>query len=215
MWLDRAIKWLLPREEHFFVLLSQLARCAHDAATLLVDCVADLDSSSRERTIAKIKEVEHQADLAIAEVYKELNRTFVTPIDRSDIYNLGSELEGITDEIYATAIQIPIHAIAELPPGSAEFAQLIQNATSEIVRGAAQIQSKHGHLEIRKHCKTIKSYEDEGDILFRTQTAHMFKHESNAITLLKHKEFLEGLERTLDLCDDVGNVLSTIVIKNS
>jgi uncharacterized protein Yka (UPF0111/DUF47 family) len=215
MWLDRAIKWLLPREEHFFELLAQLARCANDAGSLLVDCVADLDQSSRERTIAKIKEVEHEADLAIAEVYKELNRTFVTPIDRSDIYNLGSELEGITDEIYSTAIQIPIHAIDDLPNGSTQFAKLIQSATQEIVQGVAHIQSKHGHLEIRKHCKTIKSLEDEGDIVFRTQTAHMFKHETDAIKLLKHKEFLEGLERTLDLCDDVGNVLSTIVIKNS
>jgi uncharacterized protein Yka (UPF0111/DUF47 family) len=83
------------------------------------------------------------------------------------------------------------------------------------LQGVAQIQSKQGHLEIRRHCKTIKSFEDQGDQVFRTQIAQMFKHESNAITLLKSKEFLEGLERTLDLCDDVGNVLSTIVIKNS
>lgn len=215
MWLDRAIKWLLPREEHFFELLSQLAQYAGEAGALLVDCVADRDPASRERTIAKIKEVERSADLTIAEVYKELNRTFVTPIDRSDIYNLGSELEGITDEIYSTAIQIPIHAMDDLPSGSAEFSKLIHSALKEIVAGVGEIKSKSGHLEIRRHCKTIKSYEDQGDIVFREQIAQMFQHESNAITLLKHKEFLEGLERTLDLCDDVGNVLSTIVIKNS
>lgn len=215
MWLERAIKWLLPREEHFFELLTQLARCASDAGSLLVECVTDQDSTSRERTIAKIKEVERAADLAIAEVYKELNRTFVTPIDRSDIYNLGSELEGITDEVYSTALQIRLHSIDELPVGSTEFAKLIQSATEEILQAVTRIQSKHGHLEIRRHCKTIKNFEDEGDHVFRTQIADMFKNESNAIKLLKNKEFLEGLESTLDLCDDVGNVLSTIVIKNS
>lgn len=215
MWLDRTIKWLLPREEHFLELLGQLARSASQAGALLVECVSDLDPSSRERTIAKIKEVEREADLIIAEVYKELNRTFVTPIDRSDIYNLGSELEGITDEICSTTLQIPIHAMEALPEGSIDFARLIHQALQEIVGGVREIQSKRGHLEIRKHCKAIKSYEDQGDILFREQTALMFKTESNPITLLKNKEFLEGLERTLDLCDDVGNVLSTIVIKNS
>jgi len=215
MWLDRAIKWLLPREEHFFDLLSKGARCASETGNLLVDCVSDTDPASRERTIARIKEVEREADLIIAEVYKELNRTFVTPIDRSDIYNLGSELESITDEVCSTALQIPIHAIDELPQGSLEFAKLIQSATQEIVEAVGQIRSKHGHLEIRKHCKTIKSYEDQGDQVFREQMARMFKNETNAIKLLKHKEFLEGLERTLDLCDDVGNALSTIVIKNS
>jgi predicted phosphate transport protein (TIGR00153 family) len=215
MWLERAIKWLLPREEHFFELLTQLARSASDAGSLLVECVTDQDAASRERTIAKIKEVERAADLAIAEVYKELNRTFVTPIDRSDIYKLGSELEGITDEVYSTALEIRLHAIDELPSGSSELAKLIQSATQEILKAVTRIQSKHGHLEIRRHCKTIKSFEDEGDNVFRTQIAEMFKSESNAIKLLKNKEFLEGLESTLDLCDDVGNVLSTIVIKNS
>lgn len=215
MWLDRAIKWLLPREEHFFDLLGQLAQYSSEAGSLLVECIADRDPSSRERSIAKIKEVERSADLIIAEVYKELNRTFVTPIDRSDIYNLGSELEGITDEIYSTVIQIPIHAMEDLPSGSVEFSKLIHSALQEIVAAVSEIKSKSSHLEIRRHCKTIKSCEDQGDIVFREQIAHMFKHESNAITLLKHKEFLEGLERTLDLCDDVGNVLSTIVIKNS
>ena len=215
MWLDGAIKWLLPREEHFFDLLSKCARCASETGNLLVDCVSDTDPASRERTIARIKEVEREADLIIAQVYKELNRSFVTPIDRSDIYNLGSELESITDEVCSTALQIPIHAIDELPQGSLEFAKLIQSATQEIVAAVAQISSKHGHLEIRKHCKTIKSYEDQGDQVFREQMARMFKNETNAIKLLKHKEFLEGLERTLDLCDDVGNALSTIIIKNS
>jgi uncharacterized protein Yka (UPF0111/DUF47 family) len=215
MWLDRAIKWLLPKEEHFFELLNRLARCASDAGALLVECVSDADAKSRETTVAKIKEVEHEADLVIIEVYKELNRTFVTPIDRSDIYNLGSELESITDEICSTALQIKVHAMEDLPVGSVDFAKLIHNATKEIFQGVSKIQMKNNHLEIRKHCKSIKGFEDEGDHIFRQRTADMFKNEPNAIRLLKHKEFLEGLERTLDLCDDVGNVLSTIVIKNS
>lgn len=215
MWLDRAIKWLLPREEHFFDLLNKLAQAARDAGTLFVDCVAAPDVKAREAIVAKIKEVEHQADLVIIEVYKELNRTFVTPIDRSDIYNLGSELENITDKICSTALQIIVHAMEDLPAGSAEFAALIQSATAEIVAAVAQIPMKNSHIEIRKHCKTIKALEDQGDHVFRQRTAEMFKHETDAIRLIKHKEFLEGLEQTLDLCDDVGGQLSTIVIKNS
>ena len=215
MWLDRAIKWLLPREEHFFDLLNKLAQATRDAGTLFVDCVAAPDVKAREAIVATIKEVEHRADLVIIEVYKELNRTFVTPIDRSDIYNLGSELENITDEICSTALQIVVHAMEDLPAGSAEFAALIQSATAEIVAAVAQIPMKNSHIEIRKHCKTIKALEDQGDHVFRQRTAEMFKHETDAIRLIKHKEFLEGLEQTLDLCDDVGGQLSTIVIKNS
>lgn len=215
MWLDRAIKWLLPREDHFFELLARGAQCAKNASALLVECVQDTNPASREETIKKLKEVEHDADRVIIEVYKELNRTFVTPIDRSDIYNLASELESMTDLIYSTALQISVHAMEDLPAGSVEMATLIQKASGEVLDAVSKIQTKNSHIEIRKHCKSIKSLEDEGDRIFRTRIAEMFKNESDAIRLLKHKEFLEGLERSLDLCDDVSNALSTIVIKNS
>jgi uncharacterized protein Yka (UPF0111/DUF47 family) len=215
MWLDRAIKWLLPREEHFFDLLNKLAQAAHRGALLLVECVHAPDLSTREAIVTKIKGVEADADKVIVEVYQELNRTFVTPIDRSDIYNLGSELENITDLIYSTALQVVVHSIDELPSGSTELAHLIQKATLEVVSAVVDIPTKNSHLEVRKHCKNIKDLENEGDRLFRTETAKMFNHETDAIRLLKHKEFLEGLEETLDLCDDVAGILSTIVIKNS
>lgn len=215
MWLDRAIKWLLPREDHFFDLLQRGAQCAKDASALLVKCIEETDRSNREITIKKLKEVEHAADRVIVEVFQELNRTFVTPLDRSDIYKLGSELESITDAVYSTALQIIVHAMEDLPAGSRELAVLVDQACQEILEAVNHLQSKTSHLEIRKRCKSIKSLEDQGDVIFRTQIASMFKHESDAIRLLKHKEFLEGLEGSLDLCDDVGNVLSTVVIKNS
>ena len=215
MWLDRAIKWLLPREDHFFTLLQRGAQSCMDASELLVKAIEDGDRSSRELTIKKLKEVEREADRVIVEVYQELNRTFVTPLDRSDIYKLGSELESITDAIYSTALQIIVHAMEDLPSGSRELATLIDQSCKEIFEAVSHLQSKTSHLDIRKRCKNIKSLEDQGDVIFRAKIADMFKHEADAIRLLKHKEFLEGLEGSLDLCDDVGNVLSTVVIKNS
>jgi predicted phosphate transport protein (TIGR00153 family) len=215
MWLDRAIIWLIPREDHFFELLERGARCAQEASTVLVQCISSSDPVVREEKIKKLQEIEHNADRVIIEVYKELNRTFVTPIDRSDIYRLASELESITDNIYSTAFQITVHAMDILPEGSVELATLIDSAAADILAAVEQLKKQKSHLEIRKRCKSIKSFEDQGDIIFRSQIAGMFKNETDAIRLLKNKEFLEGLEAGLDLCDDVGNVLSTIVIKNS
>ncbi len=215
MWLDRAIKWLLPREEHFFELLQRGAQCTQEASALLIRCVEETDRIRRERLIQEIKDVEREADRIIVEVYQELNRTFVTPIDRSDIYRLGSDLEAITDAIFATALQIDLHAMTDVPSGSLEITKLINKACQQIVEAVFGLQGRQSHLEIRKRCKQIKSLEDEGDVVFRLQIASMFKNEKDAVRLLTHKEFLEGLESTLDLCDDVGNVLSSIVIKNS
>ena len=150
----------------------------------------------------------------IHEVYDALNRTFVTPMDRSDIYKLATDLENITDCVHGTVMQISVHAIEEFPPGSRELAEKINQACKEIDAAVKLLRGMKKLDVIRTHCKRLKELEHDGDQVFRSTVAEMFKNEKDAIRLLKNKEFLEGLEWTLDACDDVGNALETLVIKN-
>src|SRR6202453_4238097 len=125
MWIDRAVKWLLPREEHFFDLIERGAARAYEISSLLVDCCAATSHIDREAIVKKIHKVEHEADRVIAEVYEALNRTFVTPLDRSDIYTLAVSLEEVADAVFATALQFVVHAMEDLPEGSSELAELV------------------------------------------------------------------------------------------
>lgn len=215
MWLDRAVKWLLPKEMHFYDLLERGAACAADAAKLLVACCEEQVHTRRAAFLRQVSDVEHQADRVIAETYDALNRTFVTPLDRSDIYKLATDLEGITDDVFATVLQIDVHAMNELPEGSRELAVKIHEATDLINSAVASLRNMRRPDDIRERCRQLNRLESEGDSLFRARIGEMFKTEKDAIRLLKHKEFLEGLERTLDACDDVGNALDTIAIKNA
>jgi uncharacterized protein len=129
----------------------------YEISAPLAECCVATTHAAREAIVARIHKVEHEADCVIAEVYEALNRTFVTPLDRSDIYC----------------------------------------------------------ADIRDRCELLDSLESEGDRIYRTQLAAMFRTETDSIRLIKHKEFLEGLERTLDACEDVGGALRTIVIKNA
>jgi uncharacterized protein Yka (UPF0111/DUF47 family) len=215
MWIDRAVKWLLPREEHFFDLLERGATCARESSALLVDCCAAATPADREALVERMRDVEHEADRVIAEVYEALNRTFVTPLDRSDIYTLASALEGITDDVFATALQFVVHAMEDLPEGSCELARLILEACGAIADAVKDLRGLKNLGQIRERCKQITNLESEGDRVYRTRLAAMFRTETDAIRLIKHKEFLEGLEETLDACDDVGNALETVVIKNA
>ncbi|HEX8204151.1 MAG TPA: DUF47 family protein [Isosphaeraceae bacterium] len=215
MWIDRAVKWLLPREEHFFDLLERGAACARECSTFLVSCCGDQAGVDRDALVQQMHDIEHEADRIIAEVYEALNRTFVTPLDRSDIYALATALEGITDDIFATVLQVVVHAMEDLPAGSCELAATIQQACAEIQTAVGLLRGTKRLGEIREICKRISLLESEGDRIYRTQVGELFRTETDAIRLLKHKEFLEGLEGTLDVCDDVGNALETIVIKNA
>lgn len=214
MWIDRAVKWLLPREDHFFDLLERGAGLARDVAGLLADCCA-AEPSEREALVARMHQLEHESDDVIADVYEALNRTFVTPLDRSDIYQLASALEGIVDDVFGTALQFVVHAMEDLPPGSCELASLIWRACSAVDSAVGELRELKNAGRIREQCELLDRLESEGDRIFRVRIAEMFRTECDAIRLIKHKEFLEGLEETLDACDDVGNALMTIVIKNA
>ena len=160
--------------------------------------------------------VEHEADRVIAEVYEALNKTFVTPLDRTDIYALAIDLEDVVDAVFATAMQFVVHAMEDLPAGSCELAGLILRSCEAI---DAAVQAAPEPQECRRDPRAAAtdsiSSRHDGDQIYRTQVGAMFRTENDAIRLLKHKEFLEGLERTLDACDDVGNALRTVVIKNA
>ena len=214
MWIDRAVKWLLPREEHFFDLLERGAALAREVGGLLADCCAAAPPE-REALVARMHQIEHESDRVIAEVYEALNRTFVTPLDRSDIYQLASALEGIVDDVFGTALQVVVHAMEDLPPGSCELSALIRAACEAVHTAVRNLREMKDAALIREQCELLNRLESEGDRIFRTNIAEMFRNETDAIRLIKHKEFLEGLEETLDACDDVGNALLTIVIKNA
>jgi uncharacterized protein len=214
MWLDRAVKWLLPREEHFFDLLERGAQSALKSSVILVECCETETAEERASVVSRITDEEHRGDRVIHEVYDALNRTFVTPMDRSDIYALATALENITDCVHGTVMQISVHAIEEFPPGSLDLAQKVQLACEEVDAAVKLLRAMKQLDVIRTHCKKINQLEHDGDQVYRATVGEMFQSEKDAIRLLKNKEFLAGLERTLDACDDVGNALETLVIKN-
>jgi uncharacterized protein len=215
MWIDQAVRWLLPREEHFFDLLERGAARAHEISALMGDCCAAKTNADRKAIVERMHQVEHEADRVIAEVYEALNRTFVTPLDRSDIYSLAVSLEEVADAVFATALQFVVHAIEDLPGGSAELAALILQSCGAIQSAVTDLRRMKNLAAIRERCELLDRLESEGDQIYRTQLAAMFRAETDAVRLIKHKEFLEGLEQTLDACEDVGGALRTIVIKNA
>lgn len=213
-WIDRLVKTLLPREEGFFDLLERGAETAVKASDVMNRLCATEDPHARSALLSEMRDVEHAADAVIHEVYDALNRTFITPIDRSDIYGLATHLEDVVDLNHATAMQLEVHAISVIPEGSVDLATLCVKSAAEVQQAVLKLRGLKRLDEIRGHCKTLSRFEHEGDDVYRRQMAHLFRTETNAVQLIQHKEFLEGLERILDALDHTGGVLSAIIIKN-
>lgn len=213
--MDRSRCQVAPaREEHFFDLLERGAECALRSSELLLECCEAKSAAERESFVSQMTDEEHAADRVIQEVYEALNKTFVTPMDRSDIYALATDLENITDRVHSTVMQVVVHAMEEVPPASVEIAAKVKSACGEINAAIKLLRGMKKFDQIRVSCKAISQLEHDGDQIFRAAVAEMFRREKDAIRLIKYKEFLEGLENTLDACDDVANALEALVIKN-
>jgi hypothetical protein len=215
MWIDGVLRMVLPREDHFFDLLERGGEAARKSGELLARCCASESARERDAMVDQAIAIEHEADRVIVDVHEALDRTFVTPIDRSDIFTLASELEDVTDCASAALLQFRVHALHEVPKGSRELAQLIGEASVHIAFAVEHLRGLKRLDDVRTRCAAINQLERDGDRLFRSLLADLFEHERDAIRLLKTKELLEALESALDACDDVANALQSLVIKHA
>ncbi|MBM4367993.1 MAG: DUF47 family protein [Deltaproteobacteria bacterium] len=146
--------------------------------------------------------------------YDALDRTFVTPIDREDLYHLCSAVENVSDFIAATASHLTVHQMDTLPEGSRELGDILVKCTEQCVLGVGLLKNPKDYDKIRLSVQALHYMEHEADVIFRLRLGDLFTREKDAITLIKHKEFLEGLENAVDRCASVGTVLEAVVIKN-
>ena len=202
---------LLPREDKYFDMFNNMASQMTECALLLQKLFSDFDN--RVAYADKIKVVEHNCDLLTHEIIKKLNQTFITPIDREDIHALASGLDDIVDAIEYTAKRVILYRV-EAPTGHAlRMADVLVRIVASLDNAVRSLENDGE--QVLKECVTIHGLENEGDTYHHEAIDELFAQEINPITLLKMKELYAKMERTIDKCEDVSNVLEAIVLKNA
>jgi predicted phosphate transport protein (TIGR00153 family) len=200
---------LLPRETTFFHRFTEVTANIEAGARALVDLLENYRDV--ERKVAHIKDLEHRGDQMTHDLMTRLNQTFITPFDREDIHELASKLDDVLDLIDAVAGRLIIYRIAAPRPGAADLAHTLLKATGEVHAAVSQLEKQDRILD---HCIEINRLENEGDVKVRAAVARLFEEEKNPVEIIKWKELFEVLEIATDKCEDVANVLETVVLKS-
>jgi predicted phosphate transport protein (TIGR00153 family) len=200
---------LLPRDEKFFDLFEQQAGHIVSAARVLAELT--LDYAAAEDRARHIKDLEHAGDTLTHEVVRRLNTTFVTPIDREDIYALASRLDDVLDLIDAVADRLVLYRIGKPTHGCVAMAGIIVKAAEETDRAVRCLRTLSPFYH--KHAVEVNRLENEADRLLRDELAALFEQETNPIAVIKWKELYETMEAVTDRCEDVVNVIEGIVLK--
>ncbi|HEU4532596.1 MAG TPA: DUF47 family protein [Polyangiaceae bacterium] len=211
MGLQDVIRLVLPKEETFFNAMEKHALVLHRATTEL----ARLGQGASPDAVRKaVQALEHEGDKLTHEVEEALAATFVTPIDREDIQKLASELDDILDTCNRTARSFVLFRVQTATKPMVELFAILTGCTEQLST-ALPAMRKSNYDEVREAARAIKALEKQGDTIFRQAVSDLFDDETiDAKAVLKQKEVLEDLESAIDQCEDVGEFLAHLAVKN-
>lgn len=200
---------LIPRDNQFYDLFAQVASKMSGSATLLHELFKD--PKKLEQNVAQIKTLEHEADNLTHDTIDRINRTFVTPFDREDIHSLAGHLDEVVDLIDGTARRVAIFHITESRPQAVVLSEVLMRATRCIEDTVKKMKDPK---TVTAANRQLKMLEEEGDALYHEAVEKLFNGATDAIEVMKWKELYDKVEDAIDQCEDVGNVLQSIALKN-
>lgn len=205
-------KKLFPQKDLFFVFFEKHATVSCQAAELLSQFI---DSEHKSEEIFQmIKRCESDADTITHQCVETLHKTFITPMDRQDIYRLITTLDDIADEIEDSAKRIFLYKLEALPKETAQFAKIVVSSVNEVLSAVKELRKMKITDSIRRHFYTINHLENEADSLLNHAISRLFDEEPDPKTLIKCKEVFEHLESATDVCEDVSNIIEGIILEN-
>jgi len=210
------ISRLMPREGRFFSLFDSHAKLIVEGALALEDVLRNYEiKKDREAGIKTIEDAEHGADRITHETVQLLHTTFVTPFDRDDIHRLISRMDDVLDLIQDTGESLVLYDIQKVTPEATQLAELLRRCAERVQSAVGLMASMADAPAILKICQEIDRLESDADKVMRSAISELFRNESDVRQVIKLKAVYESLESATDKCQDVANVIESVVLENA
>ena len=204
---------MTQRETSFFDVFESASEIAYQSAVILQDLV--LRYEDPDASIKALEEKEHEGDQQVHAMMERLNKSFITPIDREDLFLISKELDDITDAIESTAHLFSMFDVRTVREDAKAFVKLIVEATGELHGLTKEMKGFKKSKELKPKVIEINRLENEGDRLHRRAVHALFTQEKDPLEVLKWKEVYENLESALDACEHVANIILGVVVKHA
>jgi len=207
------LRKLLPREHRFFELFEQQSAVIKSGLDLFDKLLKDY---SQLQTLAKhIKDAENEADHIAHQIFSLLNNTFVTPFDREDIQLFVNRMDDVIDHVEEVSARMVIFGLPKPPEGVGEMIRILKEAFGKLASAVSMLKNWKNREPILQICVEVNRLENDGDAVLRESLERLFREPSDPFYVIKVKEIYESLEDAIDRCEDLANVIETILIKNS
>jgi len=211
---DKILKYFVPKDHAFFPLFERDAQNLIKTAEVLKLLLSTEDIEQQENLTKQIKELEKIGDDITHTIFDQLNKSFITPFDREDIQQFGSNIDDVVDTINGVGQRIRLYKPKNYIPVYLEFAEILYQASIEIEFSVKHLIDPSNNKEkIMKSCIAINTLENKADELYHIGISFLFENEKDPFELIKKKEILETLEKAVDKAEDVSDIIKTILVK--
>lgn len=204
------LSWIIPQEKQFFDMIENQSKNVLEGVDALVDMLNQYENLEEKRK--KIKQIEDAGDTIVHHIFSELNKTFITPIDREDISKLICSLDDILDNLEAVAERLVIYKVKKPPKYMIEFARTLHKTSHNVHEAISLLRNLKEADKIKNFCREVNTLENEGDTLLREAMADLFNGK-DAVEIIKIKELYDDMEAAIDRCEDVADVIGDILVK--
>ena len=201
------------KEDKFYSLFCTTSKIIIEISEKLNLFMEDL--SDAETLLKDFEELEHKGDRQMHLIMAELNKSFITPIDREDIYMIAKVMDDIIDLIESAANRFVMFNVKEATPHAKKMAALILESSKELICLMEELKSMKKSTILNKKIIEINRIEDEGDTEFRVAVTQLFKGDVDTLEVIKWREIYEKLEKVLDAFEDVADTIEGVVMKHA
>ncbi len=214
MLFDRLVRLLLPRQDVFFTRLEAIAAKMTAAGTVFGELATATGHAQLVAISGRLKPLETEADHLCHLLYEELDRTFVTPIDREDLAQLTKALDNVIDAMEHSAAFAALYRFETLTEPMRQMTRITVRAAAELERAVGRLR-KFGDPElIHEPTITVHTLENEADAVYRGAIEALFTNGVEPRELVRQKDMLFSLENGVDVCEDAMDVIRSVVVKN-
>lgn len=208
------VNWLLPKERKFFLMLKTQASNVVDGSNEfknLIDNYNTLNHAKKNDFIKRIKEIESRGDNLTHDIIGSLDKTFITPIDKEDIHKLSMLLDDVIDSIYATSIRLNIFKIGKIDDYIKKLTGIVAEIIEKTELGVIGISKLR---TMNRFYIDIHTLENKADDIYHEALDNLF-NKNDPIDIIKYKDIYDFLENITDKCEDIANVIESIVVKHA
>ena len=200
----------LPKETSFFDFFEQHAALTVEGTKELIQLLEP--GAKIEARARRIVDIEHETDVITHRCVEALHKTLITPMDGTQIHWLITRMDDVMDFVEAAAERISLYKLREMTPEVQELADVLRRAAQLVVEACQLLRNVKDPQAILKRCVDINRLENEADAILRRAVARLFDEEQNPVMIIKWKEIYENLESAADRCEDVANIIESVVL---